>query len=459
MQGPVSTFMMMRLAQDNSIMDNIDYKAKVGFVPASDGGRVTIVLSFASESPSLLGAEACGAKNALVKDVPAKSGAEASDESIIKKDPSAEAPAAGTVDSAKAKAKAVGIPPESEPSPLKDGIDAGGGNVAGESSPMKSFAKVGIVPADDGRITIVISESVSPSLLGAKACGVKSVKDISVAKSGTEDVLKKDPAAVKAPDAGAVDSDKPKAMFATHAPSPPAVFWSKFTPLKKDIPAAESGAEACVDETGVIKNDPALKPATKGDWNVSNKETAAPTVSTSQQKHPRVIDGWKTPSPLRKIERKGEPNLIDRSKKTTKNPTPIGRVDPNGLGEPNLVDCSKSTTPTDPPTAPNGVTTNAPALTPVATGGAPLPSSEEGDADWTVSAKESPPAEKLAPAGIPDRTTPSNPRRKKRRKKGRKGASAPIVRAKSTAPVGGNNRFGALLGRDGNEGILGGTGK
>ena len=91
----------------------------------------------------------------------------------------------------------------------------------------------------------------------------------------------------------------------------------------------------------------------------------------------QVIDGWKTPSPLRKIERKGEPNLIDRSKKTTKNTTPIGRVDPNGLDEPNLVDCSKSTTPTDPPTAPNGVTTNAPALTPVATGGAPLPSIEE----------------------------------------------------------------------------------
>ena len=122
--------MMMRLAQDNSIMDNIDYKAKVGFVPAGDGGRVTIVLSFASESPSLLGAEvpvyarvhpisaifpsqrrrivpgpqACGAKNALAKDVPAKSGAEASEESIIKKDPSAEAPAAGMVASAKAKA-------------------------------------------------------------------------------------------------------------------------------------------------------------------------------------------------------------------------------------------------------------------------------------------------------------------------------------------------------------------
>ena len=43
------------------------------------------------------------------------------------------------------------------------------------------------------------------------------------------------------------------------------------------------------------------------------------------------IDEWKTRSPLRKIERKGEPNLIDRSKKTTKNPTPIGRVDPNGF--------------------------------------------------------------------------------------------------------------------------------
>ena len=75
-----------------------------------------------------------------------------------------------------------------------------------------------------------------------------------MAKSGPEGVLKKDPAAVKAPDAGAVDSDKPKAMFATHAPSPPAVFWSKFTrptgpptaptgavqgALEKDIPAAE----------------------------------------------------------------------------------------------------------------------------------------------------------------------------------------------------------------------------
>ena len=47
-------------------------------------------------------------------------------------------------------------------------------------------------------------------------------------------------------------------MFATHAPSTTAVFW-----FKKDIPAAaESGAEASVDETGAIKN-PALKPATE----------------------------------------------------------------------------------------------------------------------------------------------------------------------------------------------------
>ena len=62
-------------------------------------------------------------------------------------------------------------------------------------------------------------------------------------------------------------------MFATHAPRRTAVFWSKFPrptaptgavegALKKDIPAAESGAEASVDETGAIKN-PALKPATE----------------------------------------------------------------------------------------------------------------------------------------------------------------------------------------------------
>ena len=129
-----------------------------------------------------------------------------------------------------------------------------------------------------------------------------------MAKSGTEDVLKKDPAAEKAPDAGAVDSDKAKAMFAAHAPRSTAVFWSKFTPLKKDIPAAESGAEACVDETGVIKNDPALKPATKvatalkpaaaggaplPSMKEFPEEEPAPAASASQ--HHSVHTLWSTP--------------------------------------------------------------------------------------------------------------------------------------------------------------------
>ena len=43
-------------------------------------------------------------------------------------------------------------------------------------------------------------------------------------------------------------------------------------------------------------------------------------------------------------------------------------------GEPNLADCSTNTILIDPPTAPNGVTKSAPALTPAATGGAPQPS-------------------------------------------------------------------------------------
>ena len=57
--------------------------------------------------------------------------------------------------------------------------------------------------------------------------------------------------------------------------------------------------------------------------------------------------------------------------------------------------------------------------------------------------------------GIADWTTISN----LRRKNGRKVASAPIGGDKNIAPVGGSNRFGCLLGMDGNEGILGGTGK
>ncbi|EOD06917.1 hypothetical protein EMIHUDRAFT_218624 [Emiliania huxleyi CCMP1516] len=292
-------------------------------------------------------------------------------------------PEAFTVDDP-AGAKAVGIPPESEPSPLKDGIDASGGNVAGESSPMKSFAKVG-----------VISESVSPSLLGAKACGVK---DTPVAKSGTEDVLKKDPAAEKAPDAGAVDSDKAKAMFATH---PPAVFWSKFTrptgpptaptgavkgALKKDIPAATSGAEACVDETGAIKN-PALKPATEAATALKPAEAGG--------------------APLPSIKE------FPEEKKPAATAASACRSTRGYCGDTRVLQAGTYIDP--------------------------------------IERKESPLAEKLAPAGIPDRAT--------RRKKGRKGASAPIVRTKSITPVGGNNRFGALLKMDGNEGILGGTGK
>ena len=115
-----------------------------------------------------------------------------------------------------------------------------------------------------------------------------------MAKCGTEDVLKKDPAAEKAPDAGPVDSDK--AMFAAHAPIPTAVFWSKFErptvkgALKKA--AAKSGTEASFDETGVIKNDPALKPVIKKQAAVCGEtlpsikecpeEEPAPAASASQ---------------------------------------------------------------------------------------------------------------------------------------------------------------------------------
>jgi len=118
-----------------------------------------------------------------------------------------------------------------------------------------------------------------------QASGAKNalVKGIPAVKSGAEasldeSTLKKDPAAEKDPAADAVDSDKAKAMFAADEPSANAVFWSKLarptdptaptgvTPaLKKGTPAAKSGAEASFDETGVIKNDPALKPVIKND--------------------------------------------------------------------------------------------------------------------------------------------------------------------------------------------------
>ena len=111
-------------------------------------------------------------------------------------------------------------------------------------------------------------------ILPREACDKNDVvKDVPEAKSGSEasldeSILKKDPAAEKAPDAGPVDSDKAKARFSAHAPSPTAVFWSKLKrpaagaikgALKKGIPAAKSGAEASFG----TKNDPALKPVTE----------------------------------------------------------------------------------------------------------------------------------------------------------------------------------------------------
>ena len=130
-----------------------------------------------------------------------------------------------------------------------------------------------------------------------QACGVKNV-NISVAKSGPEGVLKKDPAAEKAPDAGAVASDKADAMFAAHATSSPAVFWSKFTrptgpptaptsavkgALKKDIPAAESGAEPSVDEAGLRPTPPPLKPVTTIDAALTRAAVCGETLPSIKE--------------------------------------------------------------------------------------------------------------------------------------------------------------------------------
>ena len=132
-----------------------------------------------------------------------------------------------------------------------------------------------------------------------------------------ESILKNDLAAEEATAAETVDSDRAKAMFAAHKPSENAVFWSKFErpaagaikgALKKDIPAAKSGAEASVDETGVIKNDPALKPVIKIDTALKQaavcgetlpsikefpEEEPAPAASASQ--HHSVHTLWSTP--------------------------------------------------------------------------------------------------------------------------------------------------------------------
>ncbi|EOD06334.1 hypothetical protein EMIHUDRAFT_219172 [Emiliania huxleyi CCMP1516] len=100
-------------------------------------------------------------------------------------------------------------------------------------------------------------------------------------------------------------------------------------PSIKEFPEEEPAAAASAW--------PSARAGGDADWNVSTKEfpekEPAPSVSASHHlsPHTRGIDEWKTPSPLRKIERKGESNLVDRSNKTTKIPTPIGRVDSNGF--------------------------------------------------------------------------------------------------------------------------------
>ena len=159
-----------------------------------------------------------------------------------------------------------------------------------------------------------------------------------MATSGTEDVLKKDPAAEKAPDAGAVDSDKAKAMFAAHAPLPTAVFWSKFerpaagaikSALKQDIPAAESGAEASVDETGVIKNDPALKPVIKIDTALKKAAVcgeALPSVKEPPEEEPApAASAWQSCAPA-----SANP-LCDPIPRSTRRSTPTGTSRPRSF--------------------------------------------------------------------------------------------------------------------------------
>ncbi|EOD10874.1 hypothetical protein EMIHUDRAFT_215127 [Emiliania huxleyi CCMP1516] len=239
--------------------------------------------------------------------------------------------------------------------------------------------------------------------------------------------------------------------------------------LAKDIPVAESGAEA------------SLKEVPKKDLTAFD---SAKAVSAAHE--PSAFADWTTPSnPRRNNGREGEAKESPEKKLATAG---IDEWKTGCKGEPNLVDCSKSTTPIDPPTAPSGVTKEDPALEPAAAGDAPLPSMKEfpaartldafcaGDADRTVSAKESPgvkPATApiashasvhaqslnysthppLARAqGISGWTNPS----KLRRKKARKGSSARVGRVESVFWVGGKNRFGALLGTNGNEDVGGG---
>jgi len=217
-------------------------------------------------------------------------------------------------------------------------------------SENKTEVKARIMPAEDGSIKVVFfSAPTSPPLLGAKAAsGAKNapVEDVTVAESGAEapldeSILKQDPAAEEATAAETVDSDRAKATFAAHKPRANAVFWSKFErptdpppAHTEDAPALEPVAKVATavkpaaaggETLPSIKEFPEEEPAPAGDAdvNVSTKEFP------EKEPAPAGLVEWKTPSPLRKIERKGESNLVDRSKKTTKNLTPTGRVDPN----------------------------------------------------------------------------------------------------------------------------------
>ena len=93
-----------------------------------------------------------------------------------------------------------------------------------------------------------------------------------MAKCGTEDVLKKDPAAEKAPDAGPVDSDK--AMFAAHAPSSPAVFWSKFTRPTGPPTALAPAGSSTVNASGTASSETPAK------WTPASEPAGSPSDGT-----------------------------------------------------------------------------------------------------------------------------------------------------------------------------------
>ena len=177
-------------------------------------------------------------------------------------------------------------------------------------------------------------------ILPREACDKNDVvKDVPEAKSGSEasldeSILKKDPAAEKDPAADAVDSDKAKAMFSAHAPSQPADFWSKLKrpaagaikgALKKDIPAAKSGAEASFG----TKNDPALKPVIKIDTALKKAAVcgeALPSVKEPPEEEPApAASAWQSCAPA-----SANP-LCDPIPRSTRRSTPTGTSRPRSF--------------------------------------------------------------------------------------------------------------------------------